>query len=148
MEASLTVIMSVQEARECIAKINSNLTNTRALILDLYERKGWETLGYKTWEKCVVSEFKDKERYLYYQLAAAKTEKNLTESHCTIVQCAGEIPETHLPPKQQQEVWQQAVEAAPEGKVTARHVENVIAGLPMARPEENIIEEEFPNGEG
>ncbi|MGA2464998.1 MAG: hypothetical protein ABSH06_11685 [Thermodesulfobacteriota bacterium] len=31
-------------------------------------------------------------------------------------------PLTNLPPDQQQEVWSQAVETAPEGKVTAKHV--------------------------
>ena len=29
----------------------------------------------ESWEKYVVAEFKDKERYLYYQLVAADTEK-------------------------------------------------------------------------
>lgn len=34
-------------------------------------------------------------------------------------------PLTHLPPKQQREVWKEAVETAPEGKVTAKHVGKV-----------------------
>lgn len=38
--------------------------------------------GYTSWRECVVAEFKDQQRYLYYQLEAAQTEKNI----CTIVQ--------------------------------------------------------------
>jgi len=35
-------------------------------------------------------------------------------------------PLTPLPPTEQREAWQKAVETAPEGKVTARRLENVI----------------------
>lgn len=51
-------------------------------------------------------------------------------------------PLTHLEPEQQKEVWKKAVETAPKGRVTARHVEQVINGLEMARPEENIVDGE------
>lgn len=101
------------------------MINIRGLVFDLHERNGWEALGYKSWEKCVTSEFKEKERYLYYQLAAAKTEKRLIESNCTKVQQIGSIPETHLrplsglTPDKQKEVYEKAVDTAPDGEVTA-----------------------------
>lgn len=43
-------------------------------------------------------------------------------------------PLTKLPPAAQQEVWHEAVETAPEGKVTARHVEKVILNNPQFTP--------------
>lgn len=127
MEALEVKNMTVFEARECVKKINENIQNTRVLLLELYEREGWRALGYTSWRSCVVAEFKDKENYLYKQLAAAKTERNI----CTAVQ-KEPIPErvlrplTSLPPEEQKELFQQAVETAPEGKVTARHIEKTI----------------------
>lgn len=133
-------LMTVTEARECVQKINSFLTNPRALILDLYEREGWSALGYESWRACVIAEFKQSERYLYNQLEAARAEKNI----CAIAQ--KEIPEgqlrplTHLPPAQQKEVWQKAVETAPEGKVTAAHVQKVVEEIhrPKRLPDPNV----------
>ncbi len=46
-------LMNITEARECVRKINFALTDTRALVLDLYEREGWSALGYKSWNECV-----------------------------------------------------------------------------------------------
>lgn len=125
--SDLAVIdMTVFEARECISKIKDGIHSVRALLLDLYERKGWEALGYNSWRSCVVAEFGEAERYLYRQLEAAQAERNL--EICPM----GQIPERQLRPlasllpEQQKEVWEKAVETAPEGKVTAKHVENTV----------------------
>lgn len=126
MSDIIQIEMTAEEARICIDNINTNLRNTRALLLDLYERQGWKALGYESWRACVTGEFKEKQTYLYYQLAAARAEKNLS----TIVETPmGTIPEAHLrhlaslPPDEQREVYKKALETAPEGKVTAKHVE-------------------------
>jgi hypothetical protein len=133
--------MIYKEARECADNISSNMNNVRQLILELYDRKGWDALGYKSWRECVTAEFKQGENYLYKQLEAAQTERNL----CTKVQ----IPETHLRPltklrdnpEQQRTAWQKAVETAPDGKVTAAHVSKVvkeIIGEPHQSQKEDI----------
>ena len=91
----------------------------------MYEREGWKALGYDSWRACVASEFKQSQAYLYRQLEAAQTEraispigeKQIPESHLR--------PLTHLEPSEQKEVWDKAVKTAPEGKVTAKHVEEV-----------------------
>jgi hypothetical protein len=141
MENAIAIKMMVyKEAREVVEQINSNMNNVRHLVLDLYEREGWTALGYPTWRSCVVAEFKDKERYLYYQLEAAQTERNI----CTKVQ--NQIPETHLrplsklQPAQQREAWQKAVDTAPDGKVTAAHVYKIVKG--MTEPEKLEPEKE------
>ncbi|MBU0958562.1 MAG: hypothetical protein KKB31_01325 [Nanoarchaeota archaeon] len=142
--------MTTEEAHQCVEQINSNLSNTRELLLDLYEREGWVSLGYKSWRECVVKEFKQNENYLYKQLAAAQTERNI----CTIVQ--KQIPEgqlrllSKLDPDQQKEAWQTAVETAPEGKVTARHVETVVDNIlgktqPLIESEKMFSESDSKN---
>ncbi len=109
--------MTHVEAKECVSKINSTLTNVRSLILELYERKGWEVLGYRSWRECVTKEFKQSERYLYRQLEAAQTEKNIwpigqksiPESQLRLL--------TSLPtPELQKEAWEESVRTAPEGR--------------------------------
>jgi len=48
--------MIYKEARECVDKINANLTNIRQLLLTLYERQGWDALGYRNWQECIKKE--------------------------------------------------------------------------------------------
>jgi hypothetical protein len=89
-------------------------------------------LGYKSWRECVVKEFGQNERYLYRQLEAAQTEKNIWP-----MGQKAEIPERqlrplvslHNDPEAQKEAWAKAVETAPEGKVTAAHVQKIVRGM-------------------
>ena len=112
MENALAIRpMIFKEAREVVDQINSNMNDVRHLVLDLYEREGWTALGYASWRECVVTEFNQNERYLYRQLEAAQTAKQI----CPIGQ--KEIPESQLRPltklkdnpAQQRASWQQAV---------------------------------------
>jgi len=127
-EPKLLTDMTLFEAKECVAKIKANVQNIRKLFLELNERRGWEALGYKSWRECVVKEFGGKQAYAYFQLSAAKVERNIS----TIVEKSESIPESHLrpltklPPEEQREVFQEAVETAPNGKVTAKHIEKTI----------------------
>lgn len=135
--------MIYKEARECVDQINANMTNIRALVLDLHEREGWSALGYANWRDCVTAEFQSSQAYLYRQLEAAQTEK--------VISPIGEkeIPESQLRPltklrgnpEQQRTAWQKAVETAPDGKVTAAHVSKVvkeIIGEPHQLQKEDI----------
>lgn len=125
----LEKVMTVQEAKECIENINANLKNTRKLLLDLYEREGWRALGYDSWRICVATEFKQSQAYLYRQLEAAQTEKAISPMG------EKEIPERHLrpltklAPSEQKKVWDKVIKTAPEGKVTAKHVEETVKEL-------------------
>jgi hypothetical protein len=84
--------MIYKEARECVDQINANMTNIRALVLDLHDRKGWEALGYVNWRECVTKEFQSSQAYLYRQLEAAQTEKVISPMG------EKEIPERQLRP--------------------------------------------------
>lgn len=129
--------MIYKEAREVVDKINSNMNNVRHLVLDLYEREGWSALGYASWRECVTAEFKGTQQYLYYQLEAAQTERNIS----TVVEIKENIPERQLRPLTklrdnpdlQRQAWQKAVETAPDGKITAAHVSKVVRE--MTEPE-------------
>jgi phage N-6-adenine-methyltransferase len=125
---TITETMTATEARYCIDEIKGHVGKARAMLLDLYERGGWRALGYENWHTCVAAEFGQGQSYLYYQLQAAKIERNIS----TVVENEESIPERHLrplaqlQPAQQAEAWQRAVETAPEGKVTAAHVQAVV----------------------
>jgi hypothetical protein len=110
--------MTATEARYYVDEIKSHVGKARVMLLELYEREGWRALGYNNWRECVDAEFPQNQRYLYYQLQAAVTERNI----CTMVQNDSPIPERQLrplaslPPEVQAEAWQRAVETAPDGK--------------------------------
>ena len=139
--------MIYKEARECADRINANMNNVRGLVLDLYEREGWTALGYGSWRECVTAEFKSGQAYLYRQLEAAQTERNIS----TIVENTNSIPESQLQPltklrdnpDQQREAWQRAVETAPESGITAAHVKEVVDEM----LQENEPEQEQTVGE-
>lgn len=118
--------------------IRAHLNGARELILESYEARDWDTLGYGSWREWATTEFPQHQRYLYYQLEAAQVEREI----CTTVQI-GSIPERQLrpltaldSPELRRVAWEEAVETAPNGKVTAAHVEAVVerhlAPSPMA----------------
>jgi len=110
----------------------------RSLILDLYERDGWRSLGYASWRACVTEEFEQGQRRLYQELQAGQIERELLQAEtpdacCTFVQQLGAIPEGHLRPltrldtaEERVAAWHEAVETAPNGQVTGAHVATVV----------------------
>lgn len=118
--------MLAQEARFCVEKIKVHMGGARALLLELYERRGWEVLGYSSWRECVVTEFAQSQTHLYRQLQAGLTERELSPNGEI-----GRIPESHLrelasvPASERAEVWQQAQERSGNGRVTAADVRHV-----------------------
>ena len=86
-----------------------------------------DVLGYDTFEQYCKERW-DMSRPRAYQLIdAVMIKDNLS----TMV----DIPErqlrplARLEPQQQREAWEMAVETAPDGKVTARHVSRVVSGM-------------------
>jgi len=83
--------------------------------------------GYDTFETYCKERWKFKKSYAYYLIDASKVVQN--------VHHGGQIPATErqarplakLPPEQQQEAWNKSVETAPNGKVTAKHVEEIVS---------------------
>jgi hypothetical protein len=124
---SAVVMMSAAEAHSCVDGIKGHIESARKLLLDLYEREGWKALGYESWRECAVAEFGESKSQLYRELEAAKIERNISP-----IGEIGSIRESHLrplgklEPDQQRKAWEEAVETAPNGKVTAAHVQEVV----------------------
>lgn len=123
---TVIAVMTETEARTCVAAINGHMNSARALLLDLYERRGWAALGYSSWRECAVAEFEDSQRHLYRQLEAAQIERRIDQ-----IGQIGTIPESHLrpltalTPMEQPIAWQEATERT-NGKPTARDVAQVV----------------------
>jgi hypothetical protein len=142
-KTELTPMMTSQEARECIKAIQSNFIDIRILILDLYERKGWEALGYESWRKCVLAEFQGSQSYLYRQLEAAQTQRVISPIGEKEIPESQLRPLTQLEPEQQIEAWKRVVENASEAEeeITARLVKKVVDEMiepEVEEPEERV----------
>lgn len=130
-------VMSQAEAGEWKRRIGDASNTLRLLLSDGYERSAWIALGYSTWSDCLRSladEYGFTERRLWQLHAANQTENLLNPGS------VGELPErvlrplTGLEPDKQIEAWQEAQVTAPNGKVTAVHVESVVARHRPAPP--------------
>jgi hypothetical protein len=130
--------MTKAEARACVKRIRDGIDDVRRQVLDLHEREGWRSLGYDSWRQCVTAEFPTTARRLYQELSAARVERNLNHGS----QAQPPIPERQLrelgklEPEDQPEAWAEAVETAPDGVMTARHVAAVVAKRLEPEPEE------------
>jgi hypothetical protein len=136
-------LMTPDEARRCVAAIRQHLNSTRALLLDLYERKGWQALGYKSWRACVVAEFGDGQSTLYQELNAAQLEQHISAiaENSPASPLIGSIQESHLRPLAPykhdpalvRRIWNKVLRTAPPGGITAAHVQQVIDSM-IAKP--------------
>lgn len=140
--AKLPALMSQTEAIEQIAKIKESLIGLRKLLLELFEGKGWQVLGYKSMRQCMLAKFGKSESLLYRQLKAAKIEKEISPNGEI-----GTIPEAHLRHigKLEQSKWRKAwlfaSQTAPETGLTMAHVARVVAKI---KTRENVAKRE-PN---
>lgn len=128
-------LMTESEARECVKAINGHMNSARALLLDLYERRGWVALGYASWRECATAEFEQSQALLYRELQAAQIEQRISP-----MGEIGTIPERQLrplsavTPMEQPIAWQEANERT-NGKPTARVVEEVVREM-VSEPRE------------
>lgn len=126
----IVIPMTRDEAWEWKMNVGNTATSLRVLLFVGYEREAWRALGYANWTDCLqamADEFGFTERRLW-QLHAANQTERLLLNNCSV----GTIPEgqlrplTKLEPDDQRTAWQRAGETAPNGKVTAAHVQSVV----------------------
>lgn len=129
------IVMTAEEARTCIAKIHRYADDIRQRVLELYSRDGWKALGYESWKDCVQSEFHESTNYVLRQLRCAVIESEIRQEDGQDVPIGTkpQIPESQLrplsrlpSPQSRKEAWKEAEKAAPQGKLTAKHVEAVV----------------------
>ncbi|MBE7553779.1 MAG: hypothetical protein HS126_22160 [Anaerolineales bacterium] len=135
-QTDLTIItpMTETEARVLIEEIKTDISAVGAKLLELHEREGWKALGYASWRECVMQEFDFQSSHVYRLLDFAKIQRVLSPigENGYPLPAAESVarPLAALPdPDQQREAWQTAVDTAPGGKVTAKHVENVVSSM-------------------
>ncbi len=129
--AELTITRDREELERLEGIIERNLQSFyemgRALMEIRDKRYYRDVLGFDTFEAYCKAKW-DMSRPRAYQLIDAVTVKN---NLSTIVDMAPATesqarPLARLEPEKQREAWQRAVETAPEGKVTAAHVQKVV----------------------
>jgi hypothetical protein len=135
-EAPVVVMMTEDEARDRVDQINNHSNRIGELLLELHDRQGWRASGYNSWDECSASAFKYSRSRLYQLIDAARVEKNVSN----MLDIGESLPARavdqlkHLEPEQQREVVQKAKDAAPDGKVTAKAVEEAVT------PKKQVLE--------
>ncbi len=110
--------MSEQEAWECVSAIKENMESLRFMLLELHRRRGWEALGYDSWDDCATQEFGRSRSYVFKLLAAAQVEESLGSLVKSPIGDSVDIPVSQLtklaklPPDQQVEGLLRANEIA------------------------------------
>lgn len=159
--AAAVEIIAIDRARASAIcdKIRENMTSARDLLVELYEGRGWEAMGYKSWRECVAAEFGQHERTLYKQLEAARVARELDASQDGLSVgefgnksaysdvSASRVPDSQLvalakaPEGTRAQVFDVAAKAA-DGKPTEKVVKAAVAAK-LAAPEapaETLVE--------
>lgn len=121
-------LMAESEAREWKSRVGSTAGLLRSLLFEGYERRVWESLGYDTWSDCLkalAEEYGFTERRLWQLHAANQTEKLLNHGSVSVIPERVIRPLTSLPAETQRTVYEHAVSTAPNGRLTAAHVQSV-----------------------
>lgn len=115
-----TVLLSADEARECVTAINESLLRLgkeaitiRHQYLTLYEGEGWAALGYTSWRECVKAEFQQSQARVYQLLTEAKIERQLTISSPARKVSPQAVRELGKAPVKQRETIIQAIKEEP-----------------------------------
>jgi hypothetical protein len=82
-QKQITIIesMTLNEARQYVARIRSTAEEMGKLLNELKKREGWKALGYRTWTECMEKEFPHSRKHLYELMKAAP-----------VIEAIGELP--------------------------------------------------------
>jgi protein gp37 len=128
-------VMDEKRARRAVEEINAAGTMLYVKLAQFKKMRGYEALGYDNLPDCIRSECPFFKKYatqtIYHLASAGEVAENIgdilqIEESAIRESQLRPIAHANLQPEQQREVWQQAVETAPNGKVTAAHVERTV----------------------
>jgi len=86
--------------------------------------------GYRTFEDYCRDRWGMSKQHANRIIGAYEVSENLAPIDSVLPATESQArPLTSLPPDEQREVWQRAVETAPDGKITAAHVQSVVDNL-------------------
>lgn len=86
---------------------------------------------HRTFEQYCQGRWGFKKAHAYRLIASSEVRQNLSPIGDISVSESVLRPLVHLPPEKQREVYEEAVKAAPDGKVTAKHIEALVWKLPL-----------------
>lgn len=135
MTATQTIVDLKQDLEALEGTIRTNLKafyEVGRALLEIRDRKLYcDVKGYGTFEEYCRAEWDMSKRHAYRLMDSCQVVETLKSDQLVTVTPTTESQARPLAkikdPEQQREVWQQAVETAPEGKVTARHVAKVVS---------------------
>lgn len=140
-EAAVVVMMTAAEAEQVCGRIDRNLSEARALLVELHDREGWKALGFESWRECVVARFAQHQSYLYRQLQAGQLEQDLDLP-------IGTLPESHarelakVPAEKRAEVLEAV---SPNGeKTTAKAIAQAAATVCKFRMDDVVLTPDGP----
>ena len=134
MPEMTTTLMTREEAETTNQLIKHYVRNARLLLLEMRDRKGWQALGYASFEEYGQREHGYGQAYVYRLAAAAEIQIQISNS--PIGENTQDLPEGQLrplskvDPESRADVWQSAqarADAKHGGKLTARMVEDAVA---------------------
>ena len=77
-DTQITILMTENQARECIASIKQGLASLKEALWSLWVGRGWEALGYASFNACIIAEFPERSASTLFRLKdAAQVEKNI-----------------------------------------------------------------------
>lgn len=124
--------MTFDQARQCADEIKSGISNIGKKLLELHDGDGWEILGYASWRECAMVEFGYSQSYAYRLLSLEEVKQNLIDFSPIGENTTPVITESQarhlatIPAEEQPIVYQLATATAPNGKITAAHVEQTV----------------------
>lgn len=134
----ITAVMTQEEARQITEDIRRTGNSLRSLLILADKGGAWIALNYASMNSYLLGEFPEfSEVTLYRELQAARTEKILelpigSYRESTIRPLARN--EFINNPTELNSVWEQVVATAPEGKITAAHVQAVVDEIKDNKP--------------
>ena len=120
------------EELEAVIEKNFQAFYVVGLSLAEIQMKRLYTQTHETFEEYVRDRFEIARRTAYQYIEAANAMDNVRNCAQIEILPANEAqvrPLTRLEPEKQPEAWEAAVKTAPDGKITAKHVSNVVRDL-------------------
>lgn len=123
--------MTKAEAVAITARIVTSAENFGELLLTAQRREAWKAMGYASWRAYAKAEFKFSQSRAYQLMDHAEILEVISPKgeNSTMVEKPTERvtrPLAKLPPRHQQDAWEEAVRSSPGGKPTARQVGQVV----------------------
>jgi len=152
---SPTMPMTVDEATNCLNAIEAKTNDLKELVYDLWSRKGYEALGYTSFNECVTARFGASKASTYYRLKDfANFERNVLPSGESIKSASVREFTKLKDDGDKFEAWEKAkMLAQSEGKdaITQSHAKRAVALVQQAKQVEgssfHVVTSMFTSGE-